>query len=254
MIKSSKSSFVRHLLTLALGVTALSSASATSVRQYLNGDLLLGFYDTTGASTNDYLIDLGPIANFNLNANFTLSLGLSSDLVTTFGSTWRTSGNIDFALAAAFPSTGQVFVSNPNIGSPWPEGAAQGSITQTAASIGGAYGNQLQGHGEVIANGLIQLTSVTNSWQSLQPGFGNNFFNNGGDGGIADIVTNPLEFDRVNQVSNGTGSNLGTFTLDSSGNLLYATAAVPEPSTVSAFILGASVLAFALRRRTTFSA
>ena len=241
---------MKFIIVLALAATAASSAKASQVPQYNNGDLLLGFYDYSGGVTNDYVVDLGPISGFNLSSNFTLSLGLSTDLAHVFGSNWDTSGNIYFGLAASYPLTAQVFASNPNAGTPWTEAPAQGTPASQVADIGNAYSLSTQANGETYSAGLQQADSSNNSWQSVASNGLQNFYGGLGDGAISDVVTNSLEFDQVNVGSNGTpGTDLGSFSVSSAGNVSFTTAAVPEPSTFAAVGLGIAVLAVARRRR-----
>ena len=243
-IKSS----MKLIIAMAVAAIAATSAKASQVPRYNNGDLLLGFYDTTGTITNDYIVDLGPISGFNFNTNFTLSLGLNTDLTNVFGSSWSTSSNIVYGLVSGDPLSSLIYASNPNT-TPWTESANQGDYVTAIANTGAAYGLQTQANGETYAAGLEQSASGSTSWASeSSQGFGN-YFGGAGDGAISDITSNSIAFDKVVAGAEGApSSDLGSFSLSSAGDVSFTTAAVPEPSTFAAIGLGAAVLAFARRR------
>jgi len=241
-------SSMKFLIAMAAAAVLATSVKASQVPQYNQGDLLLGFYDTTGTVTNDYLLDLGPVANDNFSSNFTLVTGLGTDLTTVFGSNWFTSGNIDYGFASSNTNGGfQVFASDPAGNSPWLRQSVQSSAAQAVFNVGSQYSLASQTHGETNPDGLLQADGATNSWDSAaSSGLDGNYFGAGGDGFISDVVSNGIYFDEINEGS-GNSTVLGSFAINSNGDVNFT--AVPEPSTFAALGLGAAVLAFARRRR-----
>ena len=245
---------LQRLALVAVAAFSLTSAKATQVPAYNPGDLLLGFYDYSGSNVYDYLVDLGPITNFNFANPFVILSSTShmgADLQTVFNTTWYTSGNIYFGLAVSYPLTAQVYVSNPNDGTPWTESPAQGTPAASIGGAGNAYSLSTQGSTILDPRGLEQADSSNNSWYSdASTGFGN-FNGAGGDNTISDVITNSIEFDRVNVGPDGTpGTDLGSFSIDSSGDLSFIPfVSIPEPSTFAILGIGALTLAAAKRRR-----
>jgi len=256
-----KSSLIPSLAIASFAMFGTVSARASQVPQYNPLDLLLGFYDFSGTVTNDYLVDLGPIANFNFNQNFVILSSTSkmgTDLTAIFptvsGTTWFTSGHIYFGLAAATTANFQVYATDPLGNDPWTREAVQSQPEGAVFNMGNQGYSLATQTIEQDPRGLEQADSATDSWDDLAGTFngtgGLNGFYNGanGDQYISDVVTNDLPFDQINQGS-GPSTDLGFFSLDSAGDLSFTSAAVPEPSTYAAIGVGAVILLTFRRRR-----
>ena len=102
--------------------------------------------------------------------------------------------------------------------------------------------------------GLQQNSTDTGAYATYQPGGSNAanksfaYFSPSNEG----QTTDSLYFDRLTPTASGTapGTTLpGTFSVDSSGDLSYTVAAVPEPLTWASLFAAVCALAFVARRR-----
>ena len=243
------------ILALALASAASNSAQASNVPQYNPGDLLLGFYSKDSSVTNDYIVDLGPVSNFNFTQAFTLSgatTHLATDLSSTFGSNWYGLTTLYYGLNAGDAANDFVYTSNPNA-TPFRDKVDEGTAESTSVNVGNNYSNQTQTHSEQDPNGYVQATSANSSYKSAAPTFGG-WSGTAGDNGIDGLTNTSLQFDYLPAGDTALGTNEGTFSLDSAGDLKFAPpAAIPEPSTFAAIGMGAVILLAARRRRSSVS-
>jgi len=277
----------RIKLTTALAALAAAAVLGTSARAqvytaYSSGDALLGFEQAGNAS--DYVVDLGSVSQF-ITATTPLTFQLSTtDLTAVFGSTWSSNSQtnlVQWGLVANDQSS--TISSNTDGNSIWYTKGESTSGVQTSAPIRGsaaalanvsnAIQNLDQGSGGYDSelstananNAIIQSASAGNSWSSFKPGVadGQVAFGIGTDieqasTGATGPTNSDLDFYEVNTKtgSNQPATDLGYFTLSSSGLLTFDpadTLAVPEPS---AYALGitALVLFGVLKRRKSIEA
>lgn len=245
---------------MALASVALLTipASAQQPTVYNDGDLFIGF--RSPADTNNYLINIGQPGQFRDAApgsTITLSLGnIGADLTTVFGANWFSRTDVFYALISGrFVGNGvdpdnTLYTSNPNATSfNRRSNNAQSATSTLTTQLGEAYAGNID---TVNSNGgLIQAAGGPNSYASFQPGGPNS-------GGISFQAFNPsnegipsqsLFFNRLapSSTQNVPGQVLGSFSLDSSGNLSFQ--AVPEPSTYALVGAGLALFAVAARRR-----
>jgi hypothetical protein len=259
---------------LALASAALLGTSA-SAQQFSNGDLMLDFRVNTGTGTGgtqNLEVDLGKtsgIGAFNFAVSNNDVITLTNDLNTIYGS--PTAANLVFSLAAA-GGTSFEYISNPGNSATLNPTSLQGNEGQISALYGtpssetagqatGAYnvavGTPSVSDPEAYSDVLTNVNGDHGNQGNVFPENYNfvPFSTEAADGSSIDLYeiydtgantrTSPL-------VAHDT--DLGTFTLSSTGVLSYASASVlpppvvPEPSTYALFGLGAAVMLF-LRRR-----
>lgn len=261
----------------ALGLVNPPAHAADSTVTYATDNLLLGFRQTTGqGASEDYLVDLGPVQNFNFNTSFTIqSTGttgygsVGTDLSNIFGTGYYTTIDpntektaVLFSLEADSGTTGTGTGSDPKdtLYTTVPVGTAPFNRASQSLQSGGATAIQNAGNNGYTGKtstansdeGIEQGTGDGSSYASYQPGGINTnndsfkYFNPSNEGQISDTV----EFERL-ATGTGTGMDLGTFSLDNSGDLTFTSAtAVPEPATYASFFLAAaSVFMIARRNR-----
>lgn len=222
-------------------------APTTAPLTYNDGDLFLGFRATD--RTQCYLINIGQPGQFLSAApgsTFTVAIGNTSiDLTATFGSDWYTrvdsgTGNksVEWAitggrqLATSSDPANTLFSTNPTSSS-WPA-RSDGSQGFTSSLIAG-MGNTFAGNNPTPNNpqALVQSNSSSNSYASFQPGGANSL-------GISFQTWNPwnegapqdtLFFDRM--APGACGTAVGSFTLDSNGQLTFSALSIPTPLSIS---------------------
>lgn len=242
---------IKNIALLAIaGLGIITSAKAGITTS--NGDLFLGFY-STGSSTS-YLVDLGAASNFrDFSGTETLSLGnIGADLTSIYGNNWNTSSSVFWGVF------GTDYNSSVN-GDPTYTlyaGQAEGSVgtvgngyqeksTATQAGPASKISNMRS-----VASGL-NVTDSTNSGVAVieanstsgsfggyvsNSGFTNfSYFNSAmGEFGSGTAGT-AIDLFRMTPSTLGVnapnGTYYGTFTIDNSGTVTFATP-VPEPSTV----------------------
>jgi hypothetical protein len=255
------------LFATLFALLATNSAHATNSAVYNDQDWLLGFYSNN--QSNDFVVDIGP---HNPNVSFTLlnttsHIGSDLALSTAFGASWfansvNGSDPIYYAVIETNNTASSLELTNPDPAEPWMSSSGKGGDSNAVKSVGLNEEQQPQATGQTSV-GLIQAKSLTGSWFYFVADAGTkgpvngdyvNDLGNGdyGDGGVSDVVQNGLEFDFIQDVNSQPAQvALGTFSLDSAGDLTYTAAPVtstPEPSAIAAIGMGAVMLTL-LRRR-----
>lgn len=252
---------------LAAGAAAAFTSSSRAALTYSAGDLFLGFRGT--GATNNYLINLGNIAQFSQQngASFTVNVGgsIGADLVSAFGANWNTSSTVSWgAIGTTYngsaTSTETIFATR---------GRNPLSInTQTSPIFGQSPSAQSGITSDINALALkfitdgtetatstratLQTASQANTWASFT--LNSTDFNLGVnvDGATFSntaprlgTATSVLDLYRVDPVSGQAGIYLGRFSINDSGVITFT--AVPEPATY-ALLIGAGFLAFMVQR------
>jgi hypothetical protein len=240
------------------------------------GDLILGF--EASGSPDDLEVNLGPASQFlNATSPFTVTFGLNPTTSATvtnlysdlgiFGANgaWASNTSLLWGAVGAVSNepTSNSFdiylTQDPALGTSIEN---QGySTTRTwathinaldSASGLGAYSND--GYSTEAA---AISTGAPNSWSSGDPdttSFGTQQVVEQADGDSAIGSLNLLEDVPPGNNANGSDAkNLGTFTLNSAGDLTFTPAAVPEPSTWLSLIGGGLFLALFRRHGTRAS-
>ncbi len=273
----------------AVGLLGHSARAGNAAVTYATDDLLLGF-DEPGA-TNDYVVDLGQISSLNGGKGLTQSFtilnnsgnygNVAADLSSTynastnpnglFGPNWYSStSGVVYSLQAATngaavgsdgPDTLYTTVpagDSTNSGFTRAAAGTQATGAGNIATVGTGY------NGTTTANsneGVVENASSTNSYAYYQPpgtgasGASFNYFNPSNQ---ADPTT-ALDFERIATATKNSGfqgspgTDLGTFSLDSAGDLTFTSInAVPEPSTYASLFLAAGSI-FLISRRNRLS-
>jgi hypothetical protein len=260
---------VSAALALA-GVTFLQIASADEP------DLILGFQTAgaTGSSIN-YEVDLGSALQFtsleNTGAQISLSgtgtAGYGAISVTALqadygsGTSWTTDG-VQFGVAGTFnvgvgtsAQTNEYYITDASLTN---LPARQPNEAGGSDAIDNLYTGYDDGTTTAGTNAVNVATSINGSYTSVAGANGNysNSFSYLTQANIPSSGTVSLNLYDAAQGSSGTPATLvGTFTLDSSGDLSFtATAAsVPEPSTYALLAIGA-LGAFLVSRRRSMKA
>ncbi len=271
-------------LVIALEAVLFSpSAEAQTPLTYTADDLLLGFRATGDpGSTQDYLLDLGQ-ASIYVNATdpITLNTGLAAhgginignigaDLVSLFGASWFTRGDLFWGVAGAVGAITPVgsdpiktlyasIAESPagTAATPWSRGSAsaQGAVSSRLQSEGAVYAMTGSTQNMSTANspvGLIQSASTTSSYSFYESGTQSYlYFNtpttegafaNGASGAVLDLI-------RL-APGTGAGTEVGTFSITSGGALTF-TPAIPEPTSLALLTgLAGGFLGTARLRRT----
>ena len=270
------------LLPVALAAAAgfalaPGTARATEPNVTVNsGDLILGFQISDG-SANDLLVDIGPYSNYtNATSAFTINFGvipadqtgagatvgnLNADLTSNYGSGWASNSLLQWGVAGNPGNSGEVFLTEDvNNTTPVKDlgfQPADGLYTQTNNAVAGLSAAASSTNSTLVAS---LPTTGANSWSTFKPssnafGTGLNIEQSPGDAAVGSTL-NLLEL--VNDGSRkGDGlaaRDIGSFTLDGSGDLTFTpSAAVPEPSTWLSIISGAASLIFIGRRKRRLS-
>lgn len=244
-------------LLLATTVSVRSQSITVSGTAAQNGaadDLFIGFQSPSGGSatpiqtTTDYLIDLGQANLFASDTSHILSLGnYGADLNAIFGSSWYANTGVLWGAMATpgsasvtgngvtdVANTVYVSASTTAVGTSVNTRLSQVTLAQatTKAKIslllgtfnGGSYTSTYNGSPLASTNAITVSASDLGSWssvvtdmQSLQ--FGNlesAFTNSNATNAVLDLWRNA-------PTTHGTapGQNLGYFTIDNSGNMLF---------------------------------
>lgn len=273
-------------VTALAALLAMSASVHAALIDFQAGDLVLSVYATGGVgATTNVSISLGDAATSfrgNLNGGgvltgssywttsasdtWSFNTNLASTLSAQFGANWATRTDLYWGISAvlnnsntAQPVNGDprktIYVSRPVDQGPY-SGYASGDVGSVASYMVG-FNSSLAAREADAGQTLISTYNQNdpNSYESWQYG--------GTAAGLADWtqfttananLSSALAVDRILGVSGGnpggtigTGSTIGTFAIDSNGNLTFQ--AVPEPSTVAFFGGAALALGFVVWKR-----
>ncbi len=267
----------KTLLSLIAAGGIAASAAAATISGSTSGDLIVGFYTTSGTGNGTSLmIDVGSFTQFLAGDSSTFSIGSVSvaDLASTYSggspTNWYDRTDLSWGVIGAVKNTQTGTVS----GSTNSYGTAAGKDTLFATAQNGANNAASQSLGANAIQGLYTFlngkTSTTNSntafvsasssttsgsWAQVKDVAVNLDFKYFADNsvgvftmpGASGTVTQDLYETVATDVSGTTGGvyKLGTLTLSSTG---LSFTAIPEPSTYAA-IFGVLMLGFAAYRR-----
>ena len=269
------------LSTAALAFLACSApviAQSTITSQL--GDAIIDFRVTDGtgqgASTN-LEVDLGSMAQFyNVTSTFTLNGLTNADLTAAYGANWNSRGDLAWSIIATSGSAAGLTL-NTNVipastiwatnaqsvlglqSTPWTtkstgaQNTAISLISPLYATGSGGGGLNGQTSSSNSATAAFLSSGVAGSYSKQVGANGNfSFFTSGGslENQLTGANVVASDFYQLEPSTNlSPSAYLGTFALNSSGQLSFSTAAtVPEPSTYAA-ILGVCTLGFVAWRR-----
>ncbi len=273
-------SSVLSLSLAALAATSAAFAATTSDPQGA-GDILIGFYTSTGTgATQNLIVNLGSYTQFENNNGSTVSFSANivADLAATYGANWNSRTDLEWTVTGATYATvvngltrNTIFSASPRVS----VGDAPSAISSGSDSTLSAVRTNIQAIAntynltDTTVNGTVNVVVDSNvdSLYSRQqtsnaPQFGPNNANVAAGTTISDFYglvpasggTAPtgLSTDASGLVW-GRGTNyLGYFTLSGSGLSFTAsgTSPIPEPSSYAA-ILGLAAMGYvaAGRRR-----
>ena len=253
-----------------LSAASFTPAFAVPVSTSLGtDDTILSFADDDnagqGAGTN-LEVDLGSSSQFTNTAilSFSGPSGLElADLVSTYGASFFTRGDIVFNVAGTLNSNDFLVTQG---GTPVKEdssvanGTAQ--VSQVAQTLGGTASNTTSTEAATIGSSSTPASGITGSYdnETLTPGAGQYNYDQFpvtlGKTPTEAVVSGALttlnlyEYIPVSGRAGGTPTLLGTFDLTSGGSLTYTGAdAAPEPSTWTLMLGGLGLFFVAMRRR-----
>lgn|GEM_PF-5625814 len=234
----------RYLIFLVITLLASfpfpSSTRADTVPFPQDGDLFMGFHAST--ATNEYLWDIGQYTTYNsVPIGSTISLGnVSADLTAVFGASWPTDTNIQWGSAGTFDAASIVFATKAKpddltIALPWiRQSTSQNNITGSTIdtmTFGDFAGQEAT---ENNPNAVIHPASNSISWSAFNNGSASpgSSFNTWvptieapifpGDGsGIVNSQLDLFQMDPDDSGSNLPGTYLGSFKIDSGGNVTF---------------------------------
>lgn len=265
---------LKHLKLTALsalaGMTFLGQVAKAATPTFNAGDLLVGFYATGGTGVNDnYVFDLGPAYAYrdNNTALFSshLSISLGVDLASIYGANWNSRSDLFWGVLGVYSkissANGDPGATNylsladpstaPTLGSSTTRTNTANTILGLASGAGGfAVSTATSNSGGF---GVDIAATNSNSFESVSSSLLTATTYN-----VAGSVGSGLDLYRIlNSTSGasptgtvGLGTLEGTFSINSSGNVAYASvAAVPEPSTWAMMGVGAAFLGMQVVRR-----
>jgi hypothetical protein len=230
-----------------------------------SGDLILGFQLS---GSNDLEVDIGSLNTYldatsvtpvtfgvvpadQLNAGATVT-SLSADLATNFGTGWASNGLLYWGLAGAQGNTGFLSVDSLN---PIPGRPSTSGANLTEADINSLVSNLSSDPSTTNSTEAASvLTTAAGSWDSFTPLNGAfdtslNIEQLPGTDTATDSTLTLWELAPNGRNGGGNGTDIGTFTLNGSGDLTFTPAAVPEPSTWASLFGGGLLLMFLGSRR-----
>jgi hypothetical protein len=247
------------LVAAALGELAASAQTLN----YNPGDLLAAFRK---AGSPDLVVDLGSISQYQqaaANGSGTYTFNLGADLTSTFGSLDSIYWTV-FACdkTGTYAPAKTLWMSDPrsdvNVQNDPPTTSTSSAQTMVIGQLGAIADALSATYGTIIDNQVIQLPSDLGSFTSGDPasyttalGTGLDFngtysqnFENISSSSAASV--SDLFQENPSSIQNpGTGTELGTVTLDNTGKLTVQ--AVPEPSVWA--LLGSGLIGLVAFRR-----
>lgn len=254
-------------LNLFKGAAAFAAASfiaaaahgQTTIGAY-TGDVILSFYQTNSSGTGygtDLEIDLGSFSNFlpggaDYQAGTVVNLSqlAVADISAQYGSDWNSDSSLLWAAAATNDGTTIDGVSShytlfgTEANNADAINGKSSTIQHNAATDINTIEQNLNDQTSTAnsAETFVDTTSDTASFTGDGGSNTGNVFGFYGDGNFYNETVGTSTSDFYEDVTNTAGTDLGTFTLSSSGLSFEAPAAVPEPSTWATVALGALAL------------
>ena len=257
-----KSTFLKHTLLGALAVCSLGLTSTARAATSADGDLFLGFRASSGTgSTKAYMVNLGQASQFTgATGPITVTTSaVGADLVTNFGSSWKTRSDVFWGVAGTTGSFNTVGTDPEKTiyatraqsilgtqSTPWKRASesTQAGWTNKMVAMMTAFNGSTSG---TASNSVVQQNpDTTNNWASYQPG--GTLANSGPAPGISFAAFNPtIEGDFTNGTSGSildlyrmaytptsgqNGDYLGRFILNDSGVLTFIPVAAFGTNTV----------------------
>jgi len=241
-------SSILALTGLVLASQAANAANFSTDQIFNDGDLLLGFRMTTGAS-KEYVVDLGNVyTGYDFTTSFTFANTGSAVKTDLSGISGFNTSSANFKWA--------VLGTDNSIADNWATDASSTplkNIMNQAGRSGKIANVGFNAQNSVTTNpmGTVQANNNDFSWTNVLPVSGANFAGYLAEGG----ASSALDFYYLPGHSTAEGTKLGTISYDAAtGNLNFVSAtaptAVPEPSTYAMMLgLGAAGLVGVLRRR-----
>lgn len=246
-----------------------------------------GYVNAAGtATTETYVVDLGNVSTVTSAGTHVLNSAvvgnaignIAADLANVFGAQWYNDPNLFWNISAVTGTVSNKTLyttaqnpstpwSSSNPVSPWGNNGSyvQASINSAAGLVGG-IGNGYNNQTSATSNfGAVQvLGSNAQSYNTYVPasagGTGANLLStdktqflslltgsNEGNSATG-ITTNSLELYSINNAG-GSGLDVGTFSINNSGQVTFSVGAVPEPGRASLLALGVGLLALRRRRK-----
>jgi hypothetical protein len=276
------------LLAVAALASLTAGAQAQTVT-YNTGDLFLGFNEP-GVSSDyvvdlgpeSYFLTLaGSAGTTDITTSDYSGAGLgtiSSDLSTVFGTSWYANNstpgsNVQWGIVGAstnkrassgvfglpndtlFFTVGELTPGSGSTGPTEKSTNAQDTLWNQITNFENGFSGQSDTSNSTVAS--VEASTLANNWSDANPG--SNAFTSGlnieqpTSGTYIGPTNSQLDLYELEPTDNGgtgTGKELGSFTLSSSGQLDFTSAAaVPEPSTYATIGIGAAFLLL-FRRRT----
>ena len=276
---------MKRLLTTALVGLAgaalyVSSANAQSTINVSAGDLILGFFATSGTGAGlDLEVDLGNAEQYITATpgeviNLSGSTGLAvADLVATYGTNWASNPDLEWGVIAgntvtpiAGATRDSIWASDPELtpgtpSTPWITGTIGGQAPGSNSGLSADTGLNAATSTANSSEAAVINQSIGNSYEALDAFLmGSSFEYFPGNFSVDNPVTNVTasgnslsQLDALYTTSPTSPAKvLGTFDLNTTtGTFTFTATAVPEPSSVGLTSVGfLSLIGFvALRRR-----
>jgi hypothetical protein len=216
----------------------------------------IGFLGTYLNATSPFDVTFGAVPSGQPNAGATVT-NLNADLRSNFGAGWDSNSLLFWGLAGTGTgsSSNTVFLTVDSDNSNIPQREATSGANATSSDIDSlilALSESPSTTNSTKAASI--LTTAAGSWDSFDPA--TQAFNTGfgieqldGVDTATDSTLNLWELAPNGRNGGGNGTDIGSFTLNDSGQLFFTPAAVPEPSTWVSVAGGALILAFLRFRR-----
>lgn len=226
---------------IALAGIALFAPSMQAALTYASNDLFLGFRQS-GNTTKEYAINIGQASVFrDATSSFTLSLNVTSfaaDMQSAFGLNWRTAGDVYWGVIGTTQNTAAgsdpirlLYASLPTASTAPAASSSQSGPANNIITFKNAW--QTAGVEGSVANSAIMDPGNANSWTN-SVGNAAGPFGTGALTPLEALIGTQLDLFRMPQTTTlQPVTNEGTFSLNTTSNLITFAPPVPEPSTTA---------------------